>query len=89
MEDLMKCGSAMYQSDDDGTIFMCDIKTFRMERVIIRSLLTPLGYKIISEDEYFWDEDDAPDWEIKTNMPWEKYKALSKDVNESKKVRVQ
>ena len=51
-DDLTKIGNTTYAPDHVNTSFVCNGDTYQMESIILRSILQPLGYKILDMNDY-------------------------------------
>lgn len=72
-QDLHKIGHTITPTKEGGTSFICSPDTCRIESILLREILLLFGdYKIISEDDFIWDN-GVCDWEIITNLPYEIY----------------
>ena len=76
--DLQGLGNTTYSPSNGHTSFICDGQTYAIELIFIRSILEPLGFKVLSVDDYCY-ENDKCDVEILTTYPWDKYINLKRD----------
>ena len=76
-EDLKKIGGTTCRNDSGGTDIICDGKTWYIDEIMIRSIITPLGFKIISVEDFMWENGDC-DMKISTTYPWKKYDSIPK-----------
>lgn len=72
--DLKSFGTTTYPYNNIHTSFL--FSTGGVEVLIFRKLMIALGYKIISEKDFVWENGNC-DLEIKTNYPWNRYMTLS------------
>jgi len=71
--DLRNCGYC-HCDVEGGLTFLCSHHTGYIEILFIRSILEPLGYKIIEIDyDYPVEDQEACDFKIVTNYPWKRY----------------
>ena len=50
---------------------------FHVEYIMLRSILTHLGYRFTEGEDFFWNEDMSKcDTLVKTTYPWEKFMIL-------------
>jgi hypothetical protein len=70
--------------DNGKTKFICNAVPTgtAMIRLVLRSALTSLGYKIVSEDVKRVEGCQFGTWSFKTDMPWDQYNEMKKDVRE-------
>jgi hypothetical protein len=75
VSDLAHLGNTISQSDA-GTSFIVNGDSCHIETIFIRSIVESLGYKVVSTDDFFWNNDKC-DWEVDTNLPWDVYQEIS------------
>jgi hypothetical protein len=71
-EDLKRIGNTTYGHRGMGTNFILDGNKCHHEIFFLRSILTPLGYKILSEKDYVLENGEC-DVEVETDYPWDQY----------------
>lgn len=76
--DILKIGNTIFEENGNVNI-LCSIQTAKIEEILLRNILLTFNeeYKIISEEDFEWDNGDK---EIKfiTNMPWNEYVNVGK-----------
>lgn len=76
--DILKIGNTIFEENGNVGI-LCSIQTANIEEILLRNILLTFNekYKIISEEDFEWDNGDK---EIKfiTNMPWNEYVNIGK-----------
>jgi hypothetical protein len=80
-EDLIRLGFDWYEGDD-GMNFHMDTNTSQVEFLFLRSILTGMGYKILSEDEVRITSNIGFDdvHEFRTNLPQSVIDELYKEL---------
>lgn len=76
--DIKKIGNTVYESDDNQTCIICDVKTSNIEGILLREILSLYGYKITETRDKFIGGDDMKvcDIEFVTDMPWDEFNKL-------------
>ena len=71
--DLFDIGWCTSGNNEGGTVFVCSHSNANIEKIFIRSILTPINFQIIDVEDYVIPGEDFCDVKIVTNYPWSRY----------------
>lgn len=76
-EDICKIGNTI-SPNGEYTEFICNGDTYNIELILLRSILSIRGYKILSVDDFAWPHTDELDIIIRTDLPAEEFWSVSR-----------
>jgi len=79
VSDLKSIGHTTYQGKQ-GTNFVCSLDLANIEEIILRNIITHVGYEVDNGTDRFSKEDlEFPDEiEFATTLPWDEYQRITK-----------
>jgi hypothetical protein len=84
--DLMHLGGTISQNHDsgeekgypsEGTCFILSSEVCNVEAILLRSIMTSLGYRVSEGEDFYWNTCDRCDLIVYTSYPWSRYLAMS------------
>ena len=82
--DIKKIGNTKY-NEDGFLAIICSVETANIEEILLRSILKCFGknYHIVVSEDFIWpneDGEDVIDIQFITNLPYEMYEEVDRDV---------
>ena len=82
--DIKKIGNTKY-NEDGFLAIICSVETANIEEILLRSILKCFGknYHIVVSEDFIWPNDDGEDVidiQFITNLPYEMYEEVDRDV---------
>lgn len=82
--DINRIGNTWY-NEDGFLAIICSVETANIEEILLRSILKCFGknYHIVVSEDFIWpneDGEDVIDIQFITNLPYEMYEKVDRDV---------
>ena len=72
--DILNIGHTASQ-ENGKLVFLCDVRTANIERILLRNILSIKGYSIVSVDDFVWNNGEV-DVQFTTDMDWSEYQQI-------------
>ncbi len=82
--DIKRIGN-IWSNEDGFLAIICSVETANIEEILLRSILKCFGknYHIVVSEDFIWpneDGEDVIDIQFITNLPYEMYEEVDRDV---------